>query len=179
MIAISETTSRKKQIVCVPVSSRFKDWFLPVWSRICVQLFIFFLFGHILTLAFTGKSMLKTSCFVMFSTKYQFLVSSFSCLLLYCPLPLLSRKFCLVFQFVTKIPLDFRLTSSEFPLTKKIAATFWQVTIFHHFKKLWVTRIAFYQNVPVSSHHKEYYITDIPVGYKINCFIYLNINSRL
>lgn len=25
MIAISETTSRKKRIVCVPVSSRFKD----------------------------------------------------------------------------------------------------------------------------------------------------------
>lgn len=97
---------------------------------------LFFLFGHIITLSFTGKSMLKTSCFVIFSTKFQFLVSSFSCLLLYCPLPLLSRKFCLVFQFVTKIPLDFRLTSSEFPLTKKIAATFWQVTIFHHFKKL-------------------------------------------
>ena len=97
---------------------------------------LFFLFGHIITLSFTGKSMLKTSCFVIFSTKFQFLVSSFSCLLLYCPLPLLSRKFCLVFQFVTKIPLDFRLTSSEFPLPKSCGNFFGQVTIFHHFKKL-------------------------------------------
>lgn len=97
---------------------------------------LFFLFGHIITLSFTSKIMLKTSCFVMFSTEFQFLVSSFSCLLLYCPLPLLSRKFCLVFQFVTKIPLDFRLTSSEFPLPKSCGNFFGQVTIFHRFKKL-------------------------------------------
>ena len=139
---------------------------------------LFFLFGHIITLSFTGKSMLKKLLFCyIFPQNFSFLFPLFR-----------AYYFTVLFRFCHE---NFVWSSN---LSRKSHSTSgWQVVNFRWPKKLpqllrkwqffitlrnfkWQELLSIKTFLLVRTTRN---ITDIPVDYTINCFIYLNINSRL